>query len=113
MKAPRETDLVRSCLNLLHAVGVFAWRNNTGAVVLRDGQKRRFFRAGLVGSSDIIGVLPGSGRMLAVECKQPGGRVTAGQRAFLDLVAAAGGAALVVSDLRQLEEFLRGEGLLR
>jgi hypothetical protein len=55
------------------------------------------------GASDILAVLPPAGRLLAIECKQPGKRPTADQRAFLDAVAAAGGVALVVEDLGQLD----------
>jgi hypothetical protein len=70
VKAPRETELVRQCLALLGLRGVFAWRNNSGAFVRDQGEARRYFRAGAVGSPDILGVLPG-GRFLGVECKRP------------------------------------------
>jgi hypothetical protein len=98
-------------MQLLGICGILHWRNNTGAVVVGEGRRRRLFRAGLVGSSDVLGVLPG-GRFLALECKRPGGRVRPTQRAFLDAVSAAGGLALVVSDIRQLEEALYEEGIL-
>ena len=45
MKAPREQDLVAACLQLLRLRGVFAWRNNSGAFVLGEGKRRRFFRS--------------------------------------------------------------------
>jgi hypothetical protein len=90
-------------LQLLALRGVFAWRNNSGAFVIREAGRRRFVRAGLVGGSDILGVLPG-GRFLAV----PGNRPTAAQRAFLDQVTAAGGLALVGYDVAELSRFLDG-----
>jgi hypothetical protein len=106
VKAPREQDLVNACLRLLRLRGVYAWRNNSGAFVLGQGKGRRFFRAGLVGSSDILGVLPPSGRLLAVEVKRPGGRPTPHQQAFLDQVRAAGGVAAVVRDVADLGAML-------
>jgi hypothetical protein len=82
--------------------GVSAWRSNTGAARFGD----RFVRFGVPGVADILGVLPPSGRLLAVEVKGPGGRVRPSQRAFLDNVEAAGGLALVVRDVAELERAL-------
>lgn len=52
-------------------------------------------RTGLaVGSADLIGLVPPSGRFIAIECKRPkGGRVTERQRAWLDVVRRCGGVA--------------------
>lgn len=111
MRKPRESDLIRPCLDLLNLLGILAWRNNSGAVVAGTGAHRRFIRYGLVGSSDILGVLPPSGRMLAVELKQKSGRLTEHQRHFLDTVSAAGGVALVVRSVEELQAALRAEGI--
>jgi hypothetical protein len=108
MKAPRETTLVAACLQLLALRGVFAWRNNSGAFVLGEGKGRRFVRAGMKGSADILGVLPG-GRFLAVECKIGRNRPTTAQTAFLNTIRAAGGLALVVWDVKELAEALDTE----
>src|SRR5438067_1269941 len=80
MKAPRETDIVRACLQLLQLRKVPAWRNNTGAAAFAAGGRRRFVRFGVAGAADVFGVLPPSGRLLAVEVKVPGGRVRPAQR---------------------------------
>lgn len=106
MKASRETDLVRACLELLQLRGVYAWRNNSGGAVMG----KRFVRFGKKGSADILGVL-GGGRILAVECKMPGRKPSPDQRAFLDAIAAAGGLALVVRNVGQLDDALRAEGV--
>jgi hypothetical protein len=108
MKAAREQDLVAACLTLLSLRGVFAWRNNSGAFVLGQGQGRRFFRAGLVGSADILGLLPPAGRFLALECKVGRNKPTAQQAAFLAAVEAAGGLSLVVYDVAELVRLLDG-----
>lgn len=67
------------------------WRNSTGFAE-RDGRPIRFGLA--VGSSDLIGMAPG-GLFLAVECKLNSGRLSDGQRRFLELVYRLGGVAVV------------------
>lgn len=65
------------------------WRNNTGY----DHEKKA--RYGLViGGSDCIGMW--LGLFLAVECKGTGGRLTAEQMRFLQLVYERGGVAVAV-----------------
>jgi hypothetical protein len=87
---------------------VLAWRQNQGALTGTRGGKRLFVRfAAMPGISDILGVLPG-GRFLAVECKRPGNRPTPEQAAFLAAVEAAGGLALVVRDVAELQAALDG-----
>lgn len=108
MKQPTETTLVRACLDYLALAGIFAWRNNTtGVYDPARGQFRRF--QGLKGVSDILGVLPG-GKMLAIECKQPTGRLSASQEEFLTRVRDAGGLALVVWEIDALIAHLEVEG---
>lgn len=105
MKAPSEADLVAQCLMALNLRGVFCWRQNSGAFVVGSGPARRFVRMvrGAEGVADVIGLLPG-GRFLAVECKVGRNRPTEKQSAFLARVAALGGLALVVRDVRELDE---------
>lgn len=100
-----EGAVLRGVLGVLRLHGVPAWRNNTGVLPDRTGRPVRF---GKVGSSDVLGVLPPSGRLLAVECKAPGRErgLTAAQRQFLRDVAGAGGVALVVSDAADLARVL-------
>jgi hypothetical protein len=72
---------------------VVLWRNSTGVARPND----RVVRYGLcVGSSDLIGILAPSGRLLALEVKTPVGRLTLEQRQFLELVRRRGGFACVV-----------------
>lgn len=82
-----ETALVRSILRYLaYQPGVFAWRNNSGAVVTDE----RFIRYGKRGSSDIIGICA-NGRFLAVEAKVGSGKQSPEQVEFERSVKAAGG----------------------
>jgi len=67
-------------------------------------------RFGKVGSSDILGILPG-GRLLCVECKAPdGGRLSPEQKQFMADVNALGCLALVVRGWKELDEALRKAG---
>jgi hypothetical protein len=104
-----EAVMLRQVLDLLHLRGIFAWRNHTTGIW--DPTRRRFrANAGLRGVADVLGVLPG-GRFLAVECKGPRGRLTEEQVAFLDNVVKAGGVALVVKDVKELERELDALGV--
>jgi hypothetical protein len=94
-----ESAVLSACLEYLTLTGIFAWRNNTGAVKV-DG--KRFVRFGLKGSPDILGVMP-DGRILCVECKSVRGRLTPEQRAFGEAVKRRGGIYIVargIDDLR-------------
>jgi hypothetical protein len=102
----KEADVLRACLDYLKLSGVLCWRNNTGATVARNAAgRKRFIRFGAPGSSDILGVLPG-GKFLAVETKRPGGKLSVLQSEFLAAVTIAGGVALCVSDVRELQRQL-------
>ena len=58
------------------------------------------------GVSDLVAVR--NGQVLWVETKRPGGKLSAVQEKFRESIQAHGGTYLVVSDIRQLEEFEGG-----
>jgi hypothetical protein len=109
-----ESDIVAACLQYLQLRGLFAWRQNQGAIPLPNGGFRRF--VGLKGVSDILGILPQDvtvdgqvvrfGNFLAVEVKKPGEKPRREQREFLETVKQLGGIALVVHSVAELEEQL-------
>jgi len=101
-----ESTVLSGCLQYLEIRGIYHWRNNTGAVQVRPGQ---FMRFGKIGSSDILGILPG-GRMLCVECKAKSGRLSPEQKQFLDDARELGALALVVRGWQELDEALREAG---
>jgi hypothetical protein len=105
MKATPEGAVVKACLDYLKLRGAYVWRNNTGA--LRDKTNRPVF-FGKVGSSDIVGLLPG-GRFIAVECKAPGGRPSGRQLQFLNEIERMGGLAVIARSVEDLEKSLRGQ----
>jgi len=105
-----ETAIVRACLDLLALRGIMAWRNNTTGVYDPSRMKFRTF-TGRKGVSDILGILPISGRLLAVECKMPGKKMTPDQCQFIDDVRRFGGLALCVHGVDELDKALRMEGI--
>lgn len=106
-----ESDIVRGCLQLLQARGIYCWRQNQGGIPLPNGGFRRF--VGLKGVSDILGIVPQThegvlfGNLLAVECKTEKGKVSDDQKAFLFEINARGGIGLVVRSVEELERELQ------
>ena len=103
-----HTDLVNVCVNYLTLSHIPAWINNTGAYKVDEDRKARkkarYIRFGIVGASDILGLLPPSGRFLGVECKTGRGKPTPEQVSFLAMLNDAGGLGIVV---RELDELIR------
>lgn len=98
-----ERDVLASCLAILEARRIPAWRANTGAVTKTNAAgRKRFIRFGTPGQADILAILPPRGRLLAIECKSQRGRVSADQEAFLQMVRDAGGLTVVVRDASEL-----------
>lgn len=110
---PKETEIVRSILDYLaFRPDIFCWRNNTGSFVLKgEGGSNRFFRAGLKGSADILGIIRG-GRMIAIEVKRPGGKLSDDQSYFLERINKLGGIAFVATSIDDVETMIEG-GCLR
>jgi len=102
----KEADVLRQVLDYLALVGIFSWRtNNTG---IYDPSKKRFRSfSGLRGVSDVLGIL-NDGRLLAVECKRPGGKLTVEQEVFQQQVRDRGGVAFVATSLEELRTGLQG-----
>lgn len=112
MREAKEADILRDCLTWLKLHGVFCWRQNQGAITGVHNGKKRFLRfCSMSGVSDILGILPPSGRLLAVECKRPGRHATAEQDAFLDIVRQCGGVAVCVRGIDELEQALLAAGV--
>jgi len=111
----KESPVVRACLQYLQRRGVFCWRNQTGMLRLSDPKYgTRVMRQGVKGGADIIGILPTTGRMLAVECKRPlgprggkgGSEQTDDQRWFQQEIEARGGLYVLARGIEDLEAAL-------
>lgn len=106
---PTEQQIVKSILEYLAYRKIFAWRNNTGAMIASYKNKERLVRYGAKGSPDIIGILPG-GIFLGLEVKRPGGKSSAAQKEFGEKVFAVGGIYKVVHSVEEVQS-LFGNGL--
>ncbi len=115
MKIKRpERELRNAILQLLRAHGIACWPTGTGAFLASYNGKRRFVRVGSKGMSDIVGILPWNdgvhrqfvGRFLAIEVKNPTGKVSAEQIAFLQTVVRTGGIGFVAHSCDEVIEKL-------
>jgi hypothetical protein len=101
-----EKFIQKAILDYLGARGYVCWRNNSG--VFRPENKdgsRRFFRAGAVGTGDILG-LTKTGRFFTIEVKRKGAKPTPDQAAFMFRVTASGGLAILAYSVDDVIKFL-------
>lgn len=95
------------------------WRNNTGGLHRpREGKTDFYTQFNIPGTPDLFGILPWTGRFLAIECKAPAwsdpatgkvyaaGRPTDEQVAWLSNAAAADAVAFWTSDLDTIRDVL-------
>jgi len=79
----KESQVLKVCLDYLHAKGYIVIRNNSGKVFLsNENGSRRMVRFGDPGSPDIIACSP-TGQFVAVECKGPRGTITPSQKDYI------------------------------
>ncbi len=109
-KQNHETPITGACLELLHAWGIFAWRNNTGGYLKKwrrqDGTEgQNFIRYGFPGSGDIIGMTRATGRFFSVETKTPENDLQENQIEFRDNVRKHGGLYIVARSQDILQNF--------
>jgi hypothetical protein len=106
-----ERDTQKAILEWLLWKKVFHWRNNSGAFVMpaTDRHRRRFFRAGAVGSPDIFCVR--KGKIIGVEVKSEKGRQSVSQKVFEVGLLNAGGIYLLVRSLNEFEKRLESLAL--
>lgn len=113
-----ENDLTRAALEYLRVRwDVWCWRNNSGSY--QPEGSNRYVVFGLKGSSDILGIVRGTGKLLACEAKTETGKLSPAQEHFLSEIKRRGGVACVIrpsnytdvidaalagQELRQLQE---------
>ena len=97
MPQPTENQIQSSILERLGMLqGAFFWRENSGVFNVGDGDKKRFFRAGIEGIADIMGVYMGCA--VAIEVKRPGRKQSLAQIAFQQKFDRCGGVYIVCTD---------------
>lgn len=106
---PPESAILAAVLALLRVHPAVAWaaRFNTGAYVAREGPRERYVRYGFPGCPDVLGQLK-TGRLLAIECKRPSGRLSGDQQAFLERAAQYGAAAGVARSVEDAVRIVEG-----
>lgn len=105
-RPPLEKQIQRAVLDFLRYKRIFCWKQHNAGIQKANG---RYIPAGMVGVSDIMGVMP-DGRFLAVEIKRPGGKVSPSQQIFLDNVRRNRGLAWVVQSIKEAEDLLNNYG---
>src|SRR5262245_22670623 len=103
IRLPKEKDVLKAVRDWLFVKGIFSLRNNSG--VLRNGADRPV-KFGQPGSADLLLCYTGQhvrGVFVAVEVKGPRGALTPLQESWLAAVRKAGGKALVVRSVTELE----------
>ena len=88
-----EHEIQNEIMAYLVSNKIFAWRQNTGAISIKD----RFIRFGLKGTSDILGIYKGI--FLAIEVKTAQGKLRKEQVFFLRKIKDQGGIAIVARSL--------------
>src|SRR6266853_757631 len=95
-----EQSIQRAILDYLRWRGIFCWKNNNSGIYVKA--RNTYIPSHAVGVSDILGVLPG-GRILCVEVKRPGGKLSEPQRQFLESINERGGLAFVACSVDEVE----------
>lgn len=91
--------LIRDWINLS---GGFVWRNNSGQFSITDKSgKLRYFKAGIKGGSDLVGVWK-NGQFLAVEVKVGKNKPSYYQIRFLEEITRRGGIGFVAYSLDEV-----------
>lgn len=114
----KETVVMRKIMIALSEAGHKVWRNETGQFwtgkpIHRDGKTVTLTNAAMipvglcVGSSDLIGIQSGTGRLFALEVKTSNGRTTKEQKSFIQTVIDAGGIAGVVRSVEDAINLLK------
>ena len=101
-KQSPETELVLAMIPYIRKLGHHAWRNNTGARMIRG----QWVSWGSPGSGDIFVVVKPNGRMLSIEAKVGGKKATPAQKEWMEKVKAAGGVAGVARSFADIDELL-------
>ena len=106
MEYRNEKEVVNAVIHALNAAGNYVWRNNSGVVKIKQAKGYRMWRAGITGSSDVLGIA-WDGKFIAVECKYGKNKPSEKQKQFLEAVENRGGYAIVAYSIEDLPEMLK------
>ena len=97
-----EKETQSACLQLLEAMGVFHYRQNSGAFKAAHGS---FIRFGSPGAPDIVAVI--KGRYIGIEIKDLKAKQNENQLIFQGRLEKAGGVYIVIRNIDELINFLK------
>jgi hypothetical protein len=100
-----ETAIVKSVLEALEARGYFAWRVNSGSLVVSGLTAKRFFRGAPAGSPDIM-VLINGGRLVGLEVKSATGTQRKSQATWQSRAESLGGHYRIVRSAHEALAYL-------
>lgn len=86
---PKESEIRKSIQRYLDLRGIFNWRQWQGQFSVK-------------GVPDIVGILPGSGKILGIEVKRPGGKPSDAQIAFIEHINRSGGVAFFATSVEDV-----------
>lgn len=95
-----EKTLQNEVIRYLEALGVYCWAAKAIPLKKRKNSIK-------IGVSDVLGILPDDGRMLAIELKSKRGTVSPEQMVFLERVAKDGGVSGVARSLQDVIDIIR------
>lgn len=101
-----EGDLVKAVIAYLNARGGFAWRNQSGQILLGSGATSRVVRMGRKGMPDVLAVISPLGRLVAVECKRGKAKPTADQTRVMGELKKRGALVIVARSIVDVEKAL-------
>ena len=99
MEKQMEQRILHDCLVYLKQRKAKVWSPNPETAPEHDDDLPR---PSVDGMSDLIGVLPPNGRLLAIVVKRPGRKPSPSQQAFLKSVRQAGGVAVCAHSVVEL-----------
>ena len=98
-----EAQILKAVRELMerHPRVAYCWRNSIGGATFHG--KR--YQLGEPGSSDLLGFTK-TGKIIAIECKAPRGKLTKAQGIFLERIRIAGGISGIACSVEDAEAIL-------
>jgi len=113
--SPDANSTTTAIITYLNYNGCMARRINTHGVYDAKNQTYRKLHGQVKGTSDIIGMQKGTGKLIAIEIKIGSDRLSVEQYGFLNDVVEGGGIAMVASsfdDFLKRWEYRKGQGMI-